>query len=183
MGCSRIGISVLAFFFCTLKGLQEVGSYFGTVHRNGGGHTRKHSGGTVDSVSMLRIRPWAPRSKWGRPRRRARRGPSVEQAEPARVCLVIIAGGGSSSHRADVSARPDDGAPRPRNRAMSRLESDWRHMADALMDVASAKVMEVIGNWCRATTTYSNEAPLLSFDRQLICPLRWGWRPCSFEDS
>lgn len=61
------------------------------------------------------------------------------------VVLGIIAGGGSSSHRAKVWPRPDDGA-RLRNRAMSRLETDWCHMSDALMGVASAKVMELVGN-------------------------------------
>jgi hypothetical protein len=61
------------------------------------------------------------------------------------VVLGIIAGGGSSSHHANVSPRPDDGALRPRNRVMSRLETDWRDMSDALMGVASAKVMEFVG--------------------------------------
>ena len=62
------------------------------------------------------------------------------------VVLGVIAGGGSSSHRNDFLAAPDPGAPRPRNRAMSRLEKDWQHISDALMGVASAKVMEFVGN-------------------------------------
>lgn len=40
----------------------------------------------------------------------------------------------------------DPQAPRPRNRALTRLEEDWHHISDALMGVASAKVMEFVGN-------------------------------------
>ena len=41
---------------------------------------------------------------------------------------------------------PDNGSPRPRNRALLRFENDWQHISDALMGVASAKVMEFVGN-------------------------------------
>lgn len=62
------------------------------------------------------------------------------------VVLGLIAGRGGSSHRAKAWPRAGDGTPRLRNRAVSRLEADWRHMSDALMGVASAKVMELVGN-------------------------------------
>ena len=64
------------------------------------------------------------------------------------VLGVMSAGrsGGSSSHRQNLAAVPDSSAPRLRNRALSRLESDWNHISDALMGVASAKVMEFVGN-------------------------------------
>jgi hypothetical protein len=63
------------------------------------------------------------------------------------VVLGIIAGGRSNG-RSDYSssAVPDSGVPRPRNRALQRLENDWQHISDALMGVASAKVMEFVGN-------------------------------------
>jgi hypothetical protein len=62
------------------------------------------------------------------------------------VVLGIIAGGKSSSSDHEFAAVPDSGAPRPKNRARVRLEEDWRHISDALMGVASAKVMEFVGN-------------------------------------
>lgn len=64
------------------------------------------------------------------------------------VVLGIIAGGKSpsTSHRQHLAAVPDNGSPRPRNRALLRLENDWQHISDALMGVASAKVMEFVGN-------------------------------------
>ena len=64
------------------------------------------------------------------------------------VVLGIIAGGkpaSSPSHR-EFAAVPDHGAPRPKSRALTRLEQDWTHISDALMGVASAKVMEFVGN-------------------------------------
>lgn len=63
------------------------------------------------------------------------------------VVLGIVAGGrGSSSRHSYVAEIADSGAPRPRNRAMGRIEKDWHHISDALMGVASAKVMEFVGN-------------------------------------
>ena len=64
------------------------------------------------------------------------------------VVLGVIAGGGST-HRDHFPEAPFPGEPsepRPRSRAMRRLENDWRHLSDALMGVASAKVMEFVGN-------------------------------------
>jgi hypothetical protein len=65
------------------------------------------------------------------------------------VVLGIIAGGkssSSSSYRQHAASVADNGAPRPRNRALVRLENDWQHISDALMGVASAKVVEFVGN-------------------------------------
>jgi hypothetical protein len=64
------------------------------------------------------------------------------------VVLGVIAGGKSSasSHRHDYTAVPDSNAPRLKSRALGRLEQDWQHISDALMGVASAKVMEFVGN-------------------------------------
>jgi hypothetical protein len=66
------------------------------------------------------------------------------------VVLGIIAGGRSSSSSSQdshhLTSTPDNGAPRPRHRALARIESDWQHISDALMGVASAKVMEFVGN-------------------------------------
>ena len=63
------------------------------------------------------------------------------------VVLGIIAGGKpSSSNSRHLSSAPDNGMPKPRNRALARLENDWQHISDALMGVASAKVMEFVGN-------------------------------------
>lgn len=64
------------------------------------------------------------------------------------VVLGIIAGGKSSSSSSShhFASTPDNGTPRPRNRALARLENDWQHISDALMGVASAKVVEFVGN-------------------------------------
>jgi len=60
------------------------------------------------------------------------------------VVLGILAGGGSTSRRAGASSQRDR-TSRPRSRVMSRLEQDWDHIADALLGVASAKLMECVG--------------------------------------
>ena len=77
-------------------------------------------------------------------------GQLIGAALASGVVLGVIAGGRSSSER---SARFPEGSgeehfssPRPQSRAMSRLQNDWRHISDALMGVASAKVMEFVGN-------------------------------------
>ena len=65
------------------------------------------------------------------------------------VVLGVIAGGGSTAYRDRFPEAPGAGdalAPRPRSRAMSRLHDDWQHISDALMGVASAKLMEFVGN-------------------------------------
>ena len=63
------------------------------------------------------------------------------------VVLGIVAGGrGSRSSQSFAAVTQDPTAPRPRNRAINRLEKDWHHISDALMGVASAKVMEFVGN-------------------------------------
>lgn len=63
------------------------------------------------------------------------------------VVLGIVAGGKSSgSSSRHFASVPDTGAPRPQNRALARLENDWQHISDALMGVASAKVIEFVGN-------------------------------------
>jgi hypothetical protein len=64
------------------------------------------------------------------------------------VVLGIVAGGSrrGSSPAESHGLTADPQAPRPRNRALSRIEQDWHHISDALMGVASAKVMEFVGN-------------------------------------
>ena len=66
------------------------------------------------------------------------------------VVLGIIAGGSSSSSSQEYFAEGSEPlnatTPRPRGRAMSRIEKDWQHISDALMGVASAKVMEFVAN-------------------------------------
>ncbi len=65
------------------------------------------------------------------------------------VVLGVVAGG-SASNRApeqtDLTTSSYPAVPRSRNRAFRRLEQDWHHISDALMGVASAKVMEFVGN-------------------------------------
>ncbi len=63
------------------------------------------------------------------------------------VVLGIVAGGKSSStpQRQPFGVVPDNGSPRARHRALVRLENDWQHISDALMGVASAKVVEFVG--------------------------------------
>ena len=63
------------------------------------------------------------------------------------VVLGVIAGGGSTANRDRFPEAPGDvSQPRPRSRAMNRLHNDWQHISDALMGVASAKLMEFVGN-------------------------------------
>ena len=62
------------------------------------------------------------------------------------VVLGIMAGGKSAPGRRTLASSPNPAEPHPRNRALDRLEQDWHHISDALMGVASAKVMEFVGN-------------------------------------
>lgn len=62
------------------------------------------------------------------------------------VVLGVIAGGSRASSRNREPFVSDPDAPRPRSRAISRLEQDWHHISDALLGVASAKVMEFVGS-------------------------------------
>ena len=73
-------------------------------------------------------------------------GQLIGAALASGVVLGIISGGKSSSSHHEYAAVPDSQAPRPKSRARSRLEQDWQHISDALMGVASAKVMEFVGN-------------------------------------
>jgi hypothetical protein len=62
------------------------------------------------------------------------------------VVLGIIAGGKSTSSSHHAHTAVDHNAPRLKSRALGRLEQDWQHISDALMGLASAKVMEFVGN-------------------------------------
>jgi hypothetical protein len=65
------------------------------------------------------------------------------------VVLGIVAGGRSTTSRdqfVEDESAADLSAPRSRSRAMNRLHDDWQHISDALLGVASAKVMEFVGN-------------------------------------
>jgi len=64
------------------------------------------------------------------------------------VVLGIIAGGkpGAAVSHHDYEPVADSHAPRLKSRALGRLEQDWQHISDALMGVASAKVMEFVAN-------------------------------------
>lgn len=61
------------------------------------------------------------------------------------VVLGIMAGGKPTARRRTLASSADPMQPHPRNRALDRLEQDWHHISDALMGVASAKVMEFVG--------------------------------------
>ena len=76
-------------------------------------------------------------------------GQLIAAALAGGVVLGVIAGGRSTAHRDRFPEAPFPGdlsEPRPRNRAVRRLENDWHHISDALMGVASAKLMEFVGN-------------------------------------
>ena len=75
-------------------------------------------------------------------------GQLIGAALASGVVLGIMAGGRSSSSSSnyEYAAVPDQSAPKPKSRALTRLEQDWQHISDALMGVASAKVMEFVGN-------------------------------------
>jgi len=79
-------------------------------------------------------------------------GALIGAAVASGVVLGIIAGGRKSTSSSEsfsghqFDSMPDGDAPKPRSRALSRLEKDWHHLSDALLGVASAKVMDFVGN-------------------------------------
>jgi hypothetical protein len=76
-------------------------------------------------------------------------GQLIAAALASGVVLGIVAGGSSKPGRdqfVEDGVGADLSQPRPRSRAMHRLHNDWQHISDALLGVASAKVMEFVGN-------------------------------------
>jgi len=80
-------------------------------------------------------------------------GALIGAAVASGVVLGIISGGRGSSASTSSSftghqfdSMPDHESAKPRKRALSRLEQDWHHLSDALLGVASAKVMDFVGN-------------------------------------